>query len=97
MNFSAYLHPLGTGLPGGHGIATASCPMAPHTVVFCVTAFDTEMPRYPYELRLFDAGEVQRYGAGHAPAVPHRTEPGRTWWSRAMLCLLSLPPVDRRP
>lgn len=56
-------------------------------------AFDTEVPRKAYTLRLSETGQVE-WLSGDVPPVVHHTEPGSTWWSRAMLGLLALLPID---
>lgn len=55
--------------------------------------FDTEVPRGAYTLRLSGTGQIE-WLSGDAPPVVYRTEPGSTWWSRTMLGLLSLLPID---
>lgn len=56
--------------------------------------FDTEVPKRSYTLRLSASGEVEWLDTSTTPPVVHRVEPGSTWWSRAMLRVLALLPID---
>ena len=55
--------------------------------------FDTEVPRSAYTLRLSESGQIEWLSAAEPPVL-QRDEPGSTWWSRIMLGLLSLLPID---
>lgn len=56
--------------------------------------FDTEIPRQSYTLRLSGTGAVQWLDTGSEPPTLHEIEPGSAWWSRAMLWLLALLPIE---
>lgn len=56
--------------------------------------FDTEVPKRSYTLRLSEGGEVEWLDTTVMPPVVHHVEPGSTRWSRAMLRLLALLPID---
>ena len=51
------------------------------------------MPRSAYTLRLSESGQIEWLSAAEPPVL-QRDEPGSTWWSRIMLGLLSLLPID---
>jgi len=57
-------------------------------------AFDVEIPRQSYHVSLAGDGALRwQADVGH-PAPIHTTEPHTTWWSRAMVRLLALLPIE---
>ena len=57
-------------------------------------AFDTGIPLRSYTLRLSAAGDIEWHTLGTTPPAVLTTEPGSSWWSRAIIIFLSWLPID---
>ena len=57
-------------------------------------AFQDEIPARSYQVSLNEAGKLQWVEQHEGGPIVHTTEPGTTWWKRAMVRLLALLPID---
>ena len=57
-------------------------------------AFDTDIPKRSYTLRLSPAGDIEWHTTGTTPPAVLTTEPGSSWWSRAAMVFLSWLPIE---